>query len=266
MSAILDQATLQQLSDENLAELVRHIARHGENTTVSEQDGLLLVAGSHASPGPYRNFAMRLTDELPAREAIDRATSFFAGRRRSFVFWVRQHADPDIERLAGWEPLEEEGLPQFAIFEPLDEPEPAFGVKMVYPSDEAERRDFLMVNANGWGLDGMPYDLARHTLFEPSILEASNVVASLAYLTAEPASTCMSITTPGGVAGGYWGATARFARRQGLSSLTTAAVFNRAFEAGARVAVCQSSQMNQANILRLGFREISRYKRYLVGV
>jgi hypothetical protein len=264
VSASLQRATLQALSDENLAEFVRHIARHGEGTVINEQNGLLLVAGSHPQPGPYRNFAMRLTDELDAPTSVDRATSFFRERSRGFIFWVRQHADRDIEEIATWDALEQEGLPQFATTEPLEESEPAFGVRLCYPSSDEERKDFLMVNAAGWGLEGMPYDLARHTLFEPSILEAPNVIASLAYLHDEPASTCMSIITSGGVAGGYWGATAQFARRLGLSSLTTAAIFNRAFERGCEVAVCQSSQMNQRNILRLGFTEISRYKRYLV--
>lgn len=177
---------------------------------------------------------------------------------------MRQHADQDLEEQAAWEPLEPEGLPQFATTSRLEDLEPQFGVRVIHTSTEEERRDFLMVNAEGWGLEGVAYDLARQTLFEPSIFDADNVIGSLAYLTEEPASTCMSIITPGGVAGGYWGATANFARRRGLSSLTTADVFNTAFERGCQVAVCQSSQMNQKNIIRLGFSEISRYERYLV--
>lgn len=262
--ASLDLETLQRYSDENLAELVRHVARAGEHTTISEQDGLLLVAGSHAQPGPYRNFAMRLTNELSAAETIERAQAFFTQRQRSFVLWVRMHADKDIERLAAWEPLEQEGLPQYAAFEPFAEPAAAFGVRVAVPSTAKERDDFLIVNADGWGLDGMPYELARQMLFEPSMLDAPNVVALLAYMTAEPAATCMTIATPG-CAGGYWGATARFARRQGLWRLLVTRAFNRSFERGAQVVVCQASRMNEANTLRLGFREISRYRRYLVA-
>ena len=265
MTAAFDLATLQRLSDENLAELVRHVARAGEHATISEQAGLLLVAGSHAQPGPYRNFAMRLTDELSPDQAVTCAEGFFAARRRSFVFWVRMHADQEIDEFASrrWEPLEEEGLPQFACFEPFEEPEPAFGVRIAVPSTLQQGRDFLMVNADGWGLDEMPYELARQMLFEPAILDHPNVIALLAYLTAQPAATVMGLTTPGCI-GGYWGATARFARRQGLWRLLVTRVFNRGFERGARVAVCQSSQMNLTNTLRLGFHEISRYKRYLV--
>jgi GNAT superfamily N-acetyltransferase len=263
MSSTLDLDTLQRYSDENLAELVRHVARSGEHTTISEREGLLLVSGSHAQPGPYRNVALRLTDELPAAEAIARAEAFFVERQRSFVFWVRMHADQDIDELAAWEPLEPEGLPQYAALEPFDEPAPAFGVQVVSPVTDELRRDFLMVNADGWGLDGMPYELARQMLFEPSMLDAPNVIAVMAYLTAEPAATCMTIATPG-CAGGYWGATARFARRQGLWRLLVTRAFNRSFERGARVVVCQASRMNEANTLRLGFREVSRYKRYLV--
>ena len=255
--------TLQRYSDENLAELVRHIARFGEGSTILEQEGLLLVSGSHAQPGPYRNFAMRLTEELSAQAAIARAEQFFRERKRPFVFWVRLHADQEIESLAHWHPLEEEGLPQYAALEPFPEPEPAFGVKVVAPLTEEQRKDFLMVNAEGWGLDGASYGLACKMLFEPEMLDHPNVIALTAYLTAEPAATCMTIATPG-CAGGYWGATANFARRQGLWRLLVTRAFNRSFERGAKVVVCQASKMNEKNTLRLGFREVSRYKRYLV--
>src|SRR5205823_74041 len=86
------------LSDLNLAEFIRHQTRYGG--TVLEEEGLLLFAGEHAQPGPYRNGALRLDDRLSATEALNRARRFFAVRRRSFVLWVRAHSDGDLDELA----------------------------------------------------------------------------------------------------------------------------------------------------------------------
>ena len=52
---------------------------------------------SHPQPGPFRNFAMRMTPEMSAEEAIARATERFDELGRSFVFWVRTDVDQDIE-------------------------------------------------------------------------------------------------------------------------------------------------------------------------
>src|SRR4051812_23364741 len=91
------------LADLSLAEYLRHLARYGG--TVLEEDGLLLFAGAHPQPNPYRNGALRLDRRLSAAEARSRADAFFGQRRRSYALWVREHADDDLAADAADEQL-----------------------------------------------------------------------------------------------------------------------------------------------------------------
>jgi len=75
-------------------------ARHGDCTAIDERDGLLLVSGSHPAPGPYGNFAMRLTERLTVSAILERADAFSKPKKRSYVLWVREHADEDLDALA----------------------------------------------------------------------------------------------------------------------------------------------------------------------
>src|SRR5947209_3049127 len=148
-------AELLDLGDQNVAEFIRHIARAGEETHILEEDGLLLVAGSHPNPGPYRNVAMRIGDGLSAEEVFARADAFFGGFSRGYCLWVRMHADRDVDEIAterGFRLLEEEGLPQLARAGAPDPVEPGPGIELRWAVDEQSRRDFLMVNADAWGM------------------------------------------------------------------------------------------------------------------
>jgi hypothetical protein len=91
------------LCDLTLAEFLRHRSR--PDGTLLEEDGLLVFAGPHPQPSPFRNGAMRLDSRLSAEEATRRARQFFRDRGRGFVMWVREHADTDLAAA-----LDREGL------------------------------------------------------------------------------------------------------------------------------------------------------------
>lgn len=260
-------AELLELGDQNIAEFIRHIARTGEDTHILEEDGLLLVAGSHPNPGPYRNMAMRIGEGLTAQEVLARANEFFRRFSRGYCLWVRLHADRDVDEIAterGFRLLEEEGLPQLAREGAPEPVEPGPGIELRWAVDEKSRRDFLTVNADAWGMGGAPFDVVRATLFEPSILDAPNVTAAIAYIDDKPAGTCMSINFPAHVAGGYWGATAGWARKRGLHDLTSRAIFHAAARLGATISVSQTSPGAAKNLERMGLHQISSFRRYLV--
>ena len=106
-------ADLCRLADLTLAEFVRHLTRCGETGTVHEEDGLLLFAGAHPQPNPYRNGAIRLNPAVAPDVVLERATAFFTGRGRGFALWASEHGDEDLvaeagrRRLAGLETLPE---------------------------------------------------------------------------------------------------------------------------------------------------------------
>src|SRR3954453_4782167 len=77
--------------DLTLAEFFRQNARYGPGSRLLEEDGLVLFAGAHPQPNPYRNGALRLDHRLGAETALERAVRFFAPLKRTFVFWVPSH-------------------------------------------------------------------------------------------------------------------------------------------------------------------------------
>jgi hypothetical protein len=263
----LSRDELLELGDENLVGFIRHMARAGAGGVVTEECGLLLVAGSHPNPGPYRNLAIRIRNELSAEESMRVADEFFAARARGYVFWIRAHADADLAQLAqgrGLSLLEPEGLPELYRQGAPEPVEPAPDVDLTWADDEKKRIDFLNVNAEAWGIGNAPDELKRNVLFEPSTLDAPTVSAAMAYIDGQPASTSMAIEHPEFVAGGYWGATAHWARRRGLHDLTTRAAFNARLQLGARHFFCQNSPLAAKNVERMGFGQLTRYWRYRV--
>src|SRR5436305_13659763 len=104
------------LADLTLADYLRYLARYGGATL--EEDGLLLFAGAHRQPNPYRNGALRLDQTLPAQEVFERAGSFFAEQQRSYALWVREDDDGDLQRVAVDRGLRElERLPEMVLAE-----------------------------------------------------------------------------------------------------------------------------------------------------
>ena len=257
---------LLRLADLTLAEFFRQLARYGPGSRIQEQDGLVIFAGSHAQPNPFRNGAIRLDDRLPAQEALTRAERFFAPLKRSFVFWVRDR-EPDLDALCrsrGMELVEPDGLPELY----LDGPPPSLkplpdDVTLRRTTDPEVRRDYVDVVAAGWGMDGVGTELASQIFFHPDSMGDPNVAAFVAYVDGKPASGCMALLSHGIAVGGN-GATVPWARRRGLAEMCYAASLEVAYEEfGIRGSVCQSSPSGAGVWARMGYKPLTRYMRYI---
>lgn len=280
----LDGVELAELGHLNLAEFVRHMARYGGS--ILEEDGLLLAAGEHPHPGPYRNCLIRLNSRLSAREVLERGREFFGSRGRSYVLWARVGSDDDLVtlcRLERMELLEEAGLPELYLNErpqPLRVPD---GVRLVTVRESSEKTDFLAVNIEGWGMAEMPFELAAAAFFHPDSVVGPNVLALLAYHDDIPLSAAMVLVSHG-VAGGYWGATSRRGLRRwlgklrqegggeesrrvsgggSLADLCLRTAMNAGFELGGRRFVGQASGSGEPIWGRMGCRPMTRYYRFL---
>lgn len=252
------------LADLTLAEFVRHLARYGG--TVLEEDGLLLFAGPHPQPNPYRNGALRLDETLDGEEALRRAREFFLARRSGHVVWVREHADADLATAVEREGLREiERLPEL-VLESLPEERPlADGVELRRTLDEATRRDYLSVVAQAWGLADMPLEVASQVFFHPESAAAPNVAAFVAYDDdGMPMAGSMALVSHG-VALGTQGGTIPSARRRGLGQSTLWAALRVGFEElGAKRSLCQTSGTGLPVWLDFGYVPFTGYRRYLV--
>lgn len=260
------RAELLRYADLTLAEFFRQLARYGNGSRIVEEDGLVLFAGSHGQPNPFRNGAIRLDDRLSATDALARAQQFFAPLKRSYVFWVRE-SDTDLNALCrsrGMELVEPDGLPELFLegppppLKPLPE-----NIVLRRTTDPTVRRDYVDIVAEGWGMGGVEHELASEIFFHPDSMGDPNVIAFVAYVDGRPASGCMALLAYGIAVGGN-GATVSWARRRGLAEACYAACLQVAYgDFGIRGSVCQSSPSGAGVWARMGYQPLTHYMRYI---
>lgn len=264
------------LADLTLAEYLRYLAGYGG--AVLEEDGLLLFAGAHRQPNPYRNGLLRLDDRLDAAEALRRGNEFFGARKSGFALWARGHGDGDLEAAAVSGGLHElERLPELVLEQlPIHLPPPA-GVELRRALDAQTREDYLAIVADAWGMGSMPRDVAARVFFDPDSLAVPNVAAFVAYYDEQPLSAAMTLVTHG-VALGCQAATIRRPKpgqrlpppapageRRGLAESCLWEALELSFEElGARLSLCQTSNLGAPVWLGLGYEPFTSYARYLV--
>ena len=256
--APVERDELLLLADLTLAEFARHLARHGG--TVLEEDGLVLFAGPHPQPNPYRNGALRLDGRLDGEEVLRRSRAFFAARQSGHVVWVREHADAEQAGLR-----EIERLPELVLENLPEERPPAEGIELRRTLDEQTRRDYLKVVAEAWGMGDLPLEVAAQVFFHPDSAAAPNLAAFVAYdADGVPLAGSMALVSHG-AALGTQGGTIPSARRRGLGQSTLWASLRVAFEElGAQRSVCQTSSTGLPAWTGMGYVPFTGYRRFLV--
>jgi hypothetical protein len=264
------------LADVTLAEYLRYLAAYGGQ--VVEEDGLLLFAGPHPQPNPYRNGALRLSDTLSPVEVLRMADSFFGPRKSGYALWAREHGDGNLERAAGQAGLHElERLPELVLEQLPDYIPPPDGVEIRRTADSRTREDYLDLVADAWGMGSMPRAVATRVFFDPDSLDVPNVAAFVAYYDDVPLSAAMTLVTHE-VALGCQAATIRRAKpgqrlprpgppgeSRGLAQSCLWAALQVSYdELGARLSLCQTSGLGAPVWLGLGYRPFTTYARYLI--
>lgn len=264
------------LADLTLAEYLRYLARYGGE--IQDADGLLLFAGAHRQPNPYRNGALRLDASMPAQEVLRRAAAFFGPRKRSYALWARGHGDADLEQLAVQSELRElERLPEMALLALPEYLPPPQGVELRRALDAQTREDYLALVANAWGMATMPRDVAARVFFDPDSLDQPNVAAFLAYYDGLPVSAAMTHVSHG-VALGCQGATIRRPRpgqrlpqssvpgqTRSLAASCLWAALALSFDTlGATMSLGQTSNLGATVWVGLGYELFTSYARYIV--
>ncbi len=264
------------LADLTLADYLRYLARYGGE--VAEEDGLLLFAGAHRQPNPYRNGALRLDASLPADEVLARAAAFFGPRKSSYALWARAHGDADLEQTATRQGLRElERLPEMAMFDLPEYLPPPEGVELVPASDAQTREDYLELVANAWGMATLPRDVAARVFFDPDSLDVPNVAAFVAYYDGMAVSAAMTHVSHG-VALGCQGATVRRPKpgqrlpqsaqpgqtRSLAASCLWAALAHSYDGLGATMSLGQTSNLGAPVWQGLGYDLFTSYARFLV--
>jgi hypothetical protein len=266
------------LADQTLADYLRYLAAYGG--AVAEQDGLLLFAGAHRQPNPYRNGALRLSGEPACEQVLRIAEGFFGARKSGYALWAREHGDEDLERAASEAGLRElERLPELFLYGLPDYLPPPEGVEIRRAGDAQTREDYLRLVAAAWGMASMPRELAAQVFFDPDSLDVPHVAAFVAYYDGQPLSAAMTFVSRQ-VALGCQAATIRRPKpgqrlpkpgtpgeRLGLAQSCLWAALELSYEQlGAQLSLCQTSGSRAPVWLGLGYRPFTAYARYLVPV
>jgi ribosomal protein S18 acetylase RimI-like enzyme len=254
-------AEILALSDLNLAEATREMARWHLDSEIEERGELLCVAGPDPFPAGYANAALALGPKPPRdpRGLVEGARAFFAGRRRGFTFWTRAHLDAELAQAcagAGLRALSDSPGMWLAAALP-DAPAPP-GTRVALVDDVAGMRDFASVCARAYASVGLPPAVCARQLAQPEHLLAPHVLAVVGYGGGEAQSAALALLSHG-IAGLYWVGTVPEGRKRGLGEACTRLVGNAAFARGARALVLQASRDGEPIYRRMGYREITRY-------
>jgi len=255
--------TILHLSDLNLAEFIREMARWDTASEIIEHDDLLITKGAGASP--VTNVAMRLHSDpgRPCKDAMDRIFSYYAAGGMGFSLHIRKHADADLEEICKNEKMRlMADSPGMMIADAIPGHPLAEGVIIREAADTAGASDFAAVAIDSYQTLGMPAAIGKKIFATPDRCVRPYNYLVVGYLDGAPVSCAMAMLSHS-IAGVYWVGTRPDARGKGIAGACTRAVVNEALKRGARFVVLQASPPGEPLYRHLGFSEITRYPWYM---
>jgi ribosomal protein S18 acetylase RimI-like enzyme len=252
----------QDLADANLIEAVREHARWQEPCVLSEEGGVLRMAGANAFPGAFRNCVLRVDPKVPASVVLEQAHTFFQSHGRAYTLLARASRDGDLI-----EALQIQGMtaladsPCMLVEAPVAEAVVPAGIRIERMSELRHVQEVVRINAEAYEALRLPA-AETHVFFgKPQALLSSRVMGFVAYRGEEPVSTALTLLSGQG-AGVYWVGTAASAQRLGLAELCTRLATNAGFAAGARVVTLQASPLGEPIYRRMGYTVYDRQLRF----
>jgi GNAT superfamily N-acetyltransferase len=248
-------------SHANLVDAIRVLARWQGPHTCEERAGALLVRGATRFPTPYLNVLLPV-GAVDVEALVTEASAFFPDRR--CMAWTRGPADaPLAERLAieGWLALGD--MPIMAIERDIAPLRSSLELREVRSA--ADLSHFIEVLQDAYHELHLPPPVTAKLFCNLADgREAAEDGADLvvAYDGTAPVAAAMALTRDE-VGGLYWVGTRPEARGRGGATAVTVWATRRAFARGARCVTLQASQAGEPVYLRLGYREVARYGRYL---
>lgn len=247
--------------DASLADAMRVMAAFQDGARVVSDPSGLAVVGRSRFPSPYSNAAFPTDASVDPLAFLAFADRTFSDRR--YFLWARGALSRALEGAAEAGKLAPFGeLPGMVIEERLAEPKVP-GVSVSRVLDQSAFDDFVAVSQLAYAEAGLPAPIALSLLASASraIAVADLFVSRVDGVRASAALSITSLET--GVGGVYWVGTLPEARRRGAAEAVTRAVTNAAFDRGARIVTLQASVAGAPLYLRLGYREVVRYARFL---
>jgi hypothetical protein len=242
----------------NLLEFTREDVRWQRPSTILEEDGVLMFAGSSNFPA-YNNGVHRTNDTTPGTEVISRANEFFGALERGYSVWIRDTGEDDDLRAACEAALigAFADSPQMICRTRLaDQPLPD-DVEIRLVTDAAGVDQYADICGPAYVSLGSPEDATRSHFAGPDAMMAPHVHSAIAYLDGAPVSAAQILMSHG-IAGVYWVGSLEAARGRGIAAAVTRYVTNLGFDLGATNVQLQASSMGEPIYRRMGYEDLHR--------
>lgn len=257
----MDDGAAVAASDHSLFEAWRTLARSAEAGEVVEEDGLLFV--SFGIPVVLLNavFVTAAPAAVTDAEAlVKRARTFFGLRGLPFLLRLPDAVAPEVQRAARRAGMAElDPLPGMALY-PLPPAVPArpAGLELrPARAGDGSMGNYRRVLSEAFDV---PPGLAEIFAAGPAVA-AGRVRPLVGYLDGAPVA-CSAMLLTGTVAGIYNVAVTAACRRRGFGTALTWAAVAAGREAGAGVAVLQSTPLGETVYRRMGFRTVTCYHQF----
>lgn len=247
-------------TDFNLADAVRHLARHGGGR-VREGEGWLLAAGQCNYRSPLLNAAIKTDPECDEALLLDSAMEFFADRQGGFAVWAEDDDHPlrNAAEAVGLVELQDAGAgPEMSL---LESPEPSVlqsSVEIRQVTRSSEVAQFAEVAGRAFATTGQPVGVARNLFSHRAVTVASNAAALLIVVDAQPVS-CALVVEGGSTAGLYFVGTIDGFRQGGLGEAITRSAAILAFQRGAARVVLYANERAVPVYRRAGFSVLRQF-------
>ena len=211
---------------------------------------------------PFFNTVFTPTQRVVTEQDIAVAKDYFSKINKSFQLCVHE---PWSEQCADL--FEEQGfvletvLPGMSFPDTRTLPINNDVLTVIQPSTEEELSQYLSLVSEAYDL---PEWLAKQIL-NTDFIAQKNVHLYLALADDIPVSTSMLVNTPE-VAGIYWVATGKAARKKGYGELVTWHAVRAALQQGYGRVILQASAMGEPIYQRMGFETICRYQLWVYNV
>ncbi len=256
-----NQNELIQLADINLAATIRHQMQTTSGSRIQENNGILMFSIGRAIVDAHFNGVLRLDTQIDAAQIVTQAEQFFDFVKGGGTFWIREHADADLEAVlqeSGYKAVRVPGSPCMFLDRRLEPTLLPDNIELNRVTDGQDASDYAQVMITAFGMES---DIA-HTVFgNPKALAAPQVTAFIARRQSVPLAAALTVAS-GDVAGVYYVGTIPEARGRGLGELCTGAATNAGFDLGARIVILQASAAGEPLYRRMGFQFLTRYRWY----
>jgi len=254
-AAVVDELLL---ADLNFAEMCRGISRN-VGGRVLEVDGLVMWSGAHPSPALINGLIRTRDARPPANEIFDLADRWFAEVGHMYSVHVRVGKDDDLEAAAKDRGLKHMlDLPVMVYEGPLPDFTVPDGYTIAPVTDAAGVRD--VGDAVAVPFD-MPDEVASVLSRPESVLSPFTAAVVARDREGRPVAAAWTMVSHG-VAGIGLVGTLEHARGRGLGAAVTWAAMRAGYDMGATRAALQASRMGHPVYLRMGFRDVGRYRIY----